>query len=377
MDAFVRIPVVKDPKLCRGVGAKTLMCGLAGVLGEDIGSVELDLFQQLMTVSILRGRWGSGVTALSDQGKFHTLKSVAPGSSLVYGEKFYDMIGKKKIKAFSGHCRLPTRGAAGDIKNIHPHDHKHIIGVHNGTMTKVGGQHVPVKTSDSRLLIESIAEKGIEETIYESSGAYAIAYFDKQKKTLSFLRNYERPLYFGVPKFNNKVLYWASEEDFLKFVLGRKYGMQNIVTTSLPINQHVTYSLDPKGEIKPLEQTEVKQKTIYYSYTGHKSFSDTEAWWEKEEWNDNKVKKLSDHRRESSGVMTYETAHNFHLSPQHFFKILKEGCCWCTQEGRIQDYHKKELLWVSPYEFLCQECQKDDEIVVAAKFAGPIGGKRQ
>lgn len=346
------------------------MCGLAGVMSHKLNPHEIETFSQLMTLSTFRGRWGAGVTVCDKQNKLHSIKTLSTGINLVYGQKFFDMTVKKDIKILSGHCRWPTKGSSEDLEDVHPHQHKHIIGVHNGTMTRVNNVYLDNKVSDSRELIKGLAEHGVQKTIDDSWGAYALAWFDTNAKTFNFLRNNERPLFIGWPKASKATIFWASEEDFLQFVLGRRY-VGDIITEAVPIHTLITYALKiPNGEINPVSKTEVKRN--YPIYSGRSRWQgDNEGVFGGEvipfRGHGHSYSRFDDDYSE-----TYETERGYFIPKARMAKLLGIGCAWCTMSGTFEELKKKTYTWVSASEYLCQECSKDNEVkaLTSLNFGG-------
>jgi hypothetical protein len=359
------------------------MCGLAGVMSTSLNNHEIESFQQLMTLSTLRGRWGSGLAMLDQKNKIHTMKSLSTGVNLVYGQPFFDKVkAVPSLKMIVGHTRWPTKGASDNLDFIHPHEHGHIIGCHNGTMTRVADHYLKEGESDSSLLIKSIAEHGIQETLDTSWGAYALTWFDTQAKTLNFLRNSERPLYIGHPESSMATVFWASEEDFLTFVLRRRY-VGNIKTEQLPVNTLLSYSMKLGGKIAPITAIEMKPHVKVYKGTwdshfkgddldglpfGHSGVACTiSRRGEKPKIINNSDKNLDD---------AFETEKNYFVPKFHLFRILQTvGCSWCAAKMSIAEYHQGKCLWISPHEFLCDTCTGDDEIHRAAIIDGVITNK--
>ena len=256
------------------------MCGLSGIMSSTLSFSEENTFRDLLNVSSLRGVEGSGVIVaqreiLKANPKIVDLKTTQIAGALAYSEKLFELL-KPRCSIIAGHARWPTKGGV-DINAVHPHRCEHIIGVHNGTMHKVAGEDVKDR-SDSAMLFESFAKIGVEETIKNSDGAYALVWIDEKDQTLNFLRNGQRTLYFknvGWQK-NINTLSWSSEQEMLDFVYKRNYRGNNTWDTYLPTDTWFKYPLDVKHIIIPEEvKTDIKPVPKIYpvgeyrGYRGH------------------------------------------------------------------------------------------------------------
>jgi hypothetical protein len=187
-----------------------------------------------------------------------SLRTTKIAGVLAYSDELSELL-KPRCNAIIGHARWPTKGGV-DIKAVHPHRFGHIIGVHNGTLYKVAGQDVPAGTSDSAMLFESFSKIGVEETMKDTRGAYALVWIDEQDQSINFLRNAERTLFFKNVGWNDNIstLFWSSEQEMLDFAFKRSYKGNNTWSTYLPIHKHFKYPLDVKHVIRPLSVTDVK-----------------------------------------------------------------------------------------------------------------------
>lgn len=242
------------------------MCGLSGVMSSTVSWQEEGMFRDLLNISSLRGSDGSGVI-VSQAGPFmkpnpmiRSLRTTEISGKLAYSGELDELL-KPRVNAIIGHARWPTKGGV-DLASCHPHRSGHIIGVHNGTMYRVNGEAVKDK-SDSAMLFESIAAIGVEETIKESDGAYALIWVDETDNTINFLRNEQRTLYFkniGWQK-NISTMFWASEQSMLDFVFKRTFKGENTWDTYLPPHKWFKYPLAVGHKIETVGLSkEVKPK---------------------------------------------------------------------------------------------------------------------
>jgi predicted glutamine amidotransferase len=240
------------------------MCGLSGIYTTNISVREKKVFDALMTASNLRGSQGSGVITAHRDDRLMYYKTLGNGVNLLNSKGFADLMDVNYTKSAStiiGHTRAPTKGGT-DKDAVHPHDAENVIGVHNGTLYRVNEKTIPMAESDSKAAYLDISERGIDAFVQGAEGAYCLIWVNKDAKTLNFLRNSQRPLYFakvGHGIKNNKTqkpitIFWSSEKIFLEFALAREnFRSEEYIIEELPINTLVTYPVVARGQIEPLE----------------------------------------------------------------------------------------------------------------------------
>lgn len=177
------------------------------------------LFSQLLWVNTLRGDDSTGVFGVNKYGNVDYMKQVGHAAKLQDSNEWKDFRGNifSDFHMVVGHNRKATRGVITD-ENAHPFVEKETILVHNGTLTnhkELTKEDVEV---DSHAILHSIVERGYEETLKEIQGAFTLAWYDANDKTLRVIRNKERPLFIA-----NTAGAWffASEREMLELVLGR------------------------------------------------------------------------------------------------------------------------------------------------------------
>lgn len=235
------------------------MCGIVGVSTTHLSISEREIFEDLMTVSNLRGSQGAGIATWSHlSGEAHRVRTQHNGINLINSGPYHDLFGLQgdRPSTLIGHTRAPTRGGI-EIENVHPHNFDDIIGVHNGTMHQIDGKGIPVGFSDSYELYRTINDKGLQSFVQNSGGAYALVWINKEQETLNFFRNSERPLWFAWV-YGGMTMFWASEKSMLEFVLGRK-NYKDVRFEELPPYEHRVFDLAEKGEVKPASIEEVRK----------------------------------------------------------------------------------------------------------------------
>ena len=219
------------------------MCGLFGVSTNRLVTHEVDLFRGLGIVSQFRGIDSTGVAIASRAKKrkdfnYNVLKAQQDPSYFFMQNSVDQFITQFGVSAIIGHCRAATVGNV-TAENAHPYDVGDIIGAHNGTIRGLepaadsGGI-----TTDSYALYQIIAREGLEAGLKRAqSGAFALTYFNKQDDTVNLIRNKERELWLA--QIGN-AFYWASEEDFIRFIAGR---MKKEITSIKLLPEYVLYTI--------------------------------------------------------------------------------------------------------------------------------------
>lgn len=187
------------------------MCGIVGIAG-DISYQARQLFRDFLDVAQTRGRDSTGVIKVKKNQDYDWVKQVGPPAYLCDSRAYEKRIEVGDALALIGHCRAKTVGEV-SVKNAHPFDfpEKGICGVHNGTLRNERDldtyEHSKV---DSEVLYGHLAEHGPAETFNKTKGAWACVWWNNEEKTLNFIRNKDRPLWFTWSK-DNKMMFWASE----------------------------------------------------------------------------------------------------------------------------------------------------------------------
>ena len=206
------------------------MCGHVGMAGVLAYQDEATM-KRLLLLDYARGPDSTGLAAVKKTGEVSVAKVGSHPLDLFDMTRFKSALSGSTSKVFMGHNRAATRGAISTY-NAHPYELDNIVGAHNGTLEtssalaldKMLDVEHPV---DSMAIFEGIDRFGIVETAKELKGAWALVWYDKTDGTLNFLRNKERPMYYGWTK-DFKILFWASEWEMLESAIkmsGKKYEM--------------------------------------------------------------------------------------------------------------------------------------------------------
>lgn len=232
------------------------MCGIVGVAGKITNTVKNTVFKDMLDVCQLRGRDSTGVIKVrNDADQSYTwVKAVGPPSALFDYRKYESDIERGEALVLVGHTRSRTVGDV-SLKNAHPFDYPEegIIGVHNGTLRehhKLDG-HTYNKV-DSDVLYGHLAANGPAKTFDKVKGAYACVWWDDNKKSLNFIRNDERPLWFTWSK-DMEMMFWASEIGMF-WAIERKVDLWNGIKddgvgkyVSIPPSKLWSFTINPKA----------------------------------------------------------------------------------------------------------------------------------
>jgi len=246
------------------------MCGLTLVINKNrngFNSQQQEIFSTLMYLSGgFRGRDGAGVALVDNIGNVKVAKDASTVDAFLL-TKEYDEIDKhgfQKGWALIGHNRYATKGNVID-KNAHPFiiDDK-IVLVHNGTFN---GDHKAIKDTevDSEAIGHALAEnEDVEQALRRINAAYALIWYNVDKKEINVIRNLQRPLWY-IQTANAHI--FSSEEIFLKFVI-EKYKLNP---------SHGPYELKEYTlntfKLKDNKDTDVTDEELDVSYWKHNKTS--------------------------------------------------------------------------------------------------------
>lgn len=247
------------------------MCGITLCFSgtTTTTSKQVDVFEQLLYVTAVRGWHGTGVFTRDGWAKDSALPREFTEESELYHSLSlkYTATPAKKGNFLVGHCRQATRGEINAV-NCHPFVHNHIMMVHNGTLRNQAllPDHNLFEV-DSDNIAYSLATKGTEETIKNLNGAFALVWYNTNEKTLHLIKNSERPFY--LQKTTSGVWYGASEEAMLKWVLGRQH-VAFTASKGFELENGVEYIFDVDGKWN-MQREHEEYKAPTYSYNSYTS----------------------------------------------------------------------------------------------------------
>src|SRR6185369_11244015 len=191
------------------------MCGLVGMAG-DLNASHEKIMKDLLVFDTVRGVDSTGVCYVSKHNDEVKIAKQIGNPFELFDQKSFDKASNGLQKVMIGHNRYATSGAI-SRSNAHPFDVGKIVGVHNGTIKNKWNlhNHMDFKV-DSENLYHHIQEKGLTDMLDKADGAWALVWWNKEDKTVNFLRNKERPLFFSSStdakgEADGKTIFWASE----------------------------------------------------------------------------------------------------------------------------------------------------------------------
>jgi asparagine synthetase B (glutamine-hydrolysing) len=364
------------------------VCGLFGIMthGNVVG-LEVENLRTLGLIASLRGRDSTGVL-LAAGNKYMgvrqgIMKDPIDSPAFLYSYEFDKAIVEMKPFLIAGHCRDATIGEVNEA-NAHPFRHKHIRGMHNGTVHKLAPpKEMAHEYTDSRVIIESIADVGLSKTLEDcKDGAYALVYTNSNDHTLNFIRNDKRTLYWV--KTKSGCLYWASEYSMLKFMMSRS-GSQFEDIMTLPTGTLLSFKLG-ESALKPvftpivkdkffenedewesrydpiLQKTTYKKKHSKFKTTSVPSViqlpavnDDTIAPWEED---------LADHLAQVEDKDNPKVYKGYRAQEYTFtetMKLLGAGCGNCGTVVGIDD----KAHFFNHAQYLCNDCHVGDDFMLA------------
>ncbi len=268
------------------------MCGIVGMAG-NLNQACNTVLRNMVLFDTTRGFDATGLALIGmNENEPTVLKNSGLLNSLVEVDEEEKWIDKKNLKVKRilkmaiGHNRAATMGSL-EADNAHPFTFGNITGVHNGTLRNWDNlANIEGNDLDSRALIYSISEKGIEWTWKNFNGAAAVVWWDNSDNSLNFIRNSERPLFYVRNEANN-ALFWASESWIIrqaaslakvglsKWQEGDLEGMSAI--KQVDVNHHYKYNVTSTS-CKFVSKTKLETQTYSVSkpkstkiYSGHKT----------------------------------------------------------------------------------------------------------
>lgn len=246
------------------------MCGLVGIAGK-IGWTEEKIFKTLLGIDTMRGAHSTGIASMSTVDNFRMAKDAVNGYAFIETPAYSSVMGGLH-KILMGHNRFATRGAK-TPDNAHPFEFDNLIGAHNGTLTTWYNLHDSKKFSvDSQALYSNINHEGIAETWKKLNGAAALTWINKEEKSINFIRNKERELYWTTIN-KGKTIVWASESWMLYVAISRENMDLDVKPVLFAEHEHVKLVPSNDGFSVEKETLEHYVAPKYSTYNGGYNYS--------------------------------------------------------------------------------------------------------
>lgn len=211
------------------------MCGHVGVLSRNMMKRHLDFFEQALYADMFRGEDGTGVAFINEKFDVSQMKKAIGAKDFIDLTPYSRMMKSKGLssKFIMGHNRWATRGGVSNDTS-HPFHYGDIIMAHNGSLRAQWRLPDDIDFSvDSENIAHSLSKIGVAPTIELLEGSYSLVWADTKKQTVNFIRNKERPMYFGLTKDKKTILY-ASEKLMLEWIAWRNnIDMDQIVASEV------------------------------------------------------------------------------------------------------------------------------------------------
>lgn len=354
------------------------MCGLWGGTSNVLVSSEKENIMFLGVLSQFRGMDSTGIAVLRNKEKKNKIgysirKAVVDSTAFINSKETFEIVKQDAVFTIMGHCRAATKGALIE-RNAHPIEEGGLVGCHNGTIGHFYDDKKP-EHSDSRELIRRIDTKGLPAALKDAgSGHFAITYASRRDKTLNFIRNEYRPLWF-MYNDSETTLYWASEYWMLN-ALAVKEGF-SLFKRPFLLKEGSHFKINfgrVKGEsvdvgIKPppANFTIVRPKLATCSVCDRsEAWCDCDTPWQKGDTSGtgivSSVPAIGPPRifakQETFTESRYIGFAGVKLRPSEVMPLLKKGCACCNKPGAVI----KESYWFDKEAFVCESCYDGNDL---------------
>lgn len=224
------------------------MCGIVGVIGNNLKKKHENFMMQALLVDSLRGFHSTGIARIpwATNGDVRIFKKALPAWDFLEMKTTAKLLSENMgASAYIGHNRHATRGAINNA-NSHPFQIDHITMVHNGSLLRTN--NLPDYKQfevDSENIAHCLATIGVHETTKLLDGAYALVWHDASDHTMHMVRNSQRPMHFATMEDEDVIIY-GSEEGMLDWIASR-CDLKISTFYELAPHTHAIFHLNKKG----------------------------------------------------------------------------------------------------------------------------------
>lgn len=313
------------------------MCGIVGLLSDNLGDSvrKRKWFTSMLYADALRGFDSTGMFGIphkSNKTPAFLVKKAMPAADFLQLKNVDKMLFDiEKYWGVVGHNRAATFGKVNNA-NAHPFHIGNITLVHNGSLSTYGNDKLPDYNKfdvDSEAICNAINTIGIEATVEQLNGAFALVWHDARNNTFNIIRNDERPIFFakttelkGGKEVYGDILIGSEHRliDWISSRQGSDYKIKEIFTTA-PGDLLVFH----EGNINNYEIKKLKlREKIYTATAGYLGFqgsanNDSDDFGTiKGKWNnssnDSSNKHSNNSQPNSSAITTYRKPSNGELA---------------------------------------------------------------
>lgn len=264
------------------------MCGIVGMAG-DISFKEEKVFKDLLMLDVIRGKHSTGIASMHKLGnelKTGIVKDKLNAVDFMDLKSFSELMAKKHY-ILMGHNRWATKGAIVQ-ENAHPFEFSKVIGAHNGSLFSQYNLFEQDKYAvDSQAAFSELNQNGVASLWGKLNGAAALAWIDKEDKTINFLRNKERPLWYTTAN-KGRTLIWASEFWMIHVACGRQDVKLDEAPREVQVNTHYKFVLpETQKDVVECITAKVepyvapKWESTYYG-NSYRSWGEEDKWLDQE-----------------------------------------------------------------------------------------------